>query len=142
MSKVKADDTIKVHYTGKLKDGQVFDSSLERDPLEVTLGQGTLIPGFEKGLIDMEVNESKTIVIPKEEAYGDVRKELFQKVSKSDLPEEIKPEIGMGLVGRNSDGSEQQLRIAQVEGEHIVIDANHPLAGHDLTFDLTLVEIK
>jgi FKBP-type peptidyl-prolyl cis-trans isomerase 2 len=68
--------------------------------------------------------------------------ELFQKVPKSHLPEEIKPEVGMGLVGRNQDGSEQQLRITEVQDEHIVIDANHPLAGHDLTFDLTLVEIK
>ncbi|NNK12484.1 MAG: peptidylprolyl isomerase, partial [Flavobacteriaceae bacterium] len=129
MGKVKDNDTIKVHYTGKLNDGQVFDSSLERDPLEVTLGQGALIPGFEKGLIDMEVDENKTITIPKEEAYGEVRKELFQKVNKSDLPEEIKPEIGMGLVATNPDGSEQQLRIVEVEEEHIVIDANHPLAG-------------
>ncbi|QBA64025.1 FKBP-type peptidyl-prolyl cis-trans isomerase [Muriicola soli] len=142
MGKVKDNDTIRVHYTGKLNDGQVFDSSLERDPLEVTLGQGALIPGFEKGLIDMEVDENKTITIPKEEAYGEVRKELFQKVNKSDLPEEIKPEIGMGLVATNPDGSEQQLRIVEVEEEHIVIDANHPLAGQDLIFDLTLVEIK
>lgn len=142
MGKVKANDTIRVHYTGKLNDGQVFDSSLERDPLEVTLGQGSLIPGFEKGLIDMEVNENKTITIPKEEAYGEVREELFQTVSKNDLPDEIKPEVGMRLVARNPDGSEQQLRIAEVQEESIVIDANHPLAGQDLTFDLTLVEIK
>lgn len=142
MGKVKANDTVRVHYTGKLIDGQVFDSSLERDPLEVTLGQGSLIPGFEKGLINMEVDENKTITIPKEEAYGEVRKELFLKVNKSDLPEEIKPEIGMGLVATNPDGSEQQLRVVEVEEEHIVIDANHPLAGHDLTFELTLVEIK
>lgn len=142
MGKVKANDTIRVHYTGKLNDGQVFDSSLERDPLEVTLGQGSLIPGFEKGLIDMEVNENKTITIPKEEAYGEVREELFQTVSKNDLPTEIKPEVGMRLVARNPDGSEQQLRVAEIQEENIVIDANHPLAGHDLTFDLTLVEIK
>ncbi|WP_188369048.1 FKBP-type peptidyl-prolyl cis-trans isomerase [Muriicola marianensis] len=142
MGKVKANDTIRVHYTGKLTDGQVFDSSLERDPLEVTLGQGALIPGFEKGLIDMQVNENKTITIPKEEAYGEVREELFQKVNKSDLPEEINPEVGMGLVATRPDGSEQQLRVVDVKEEHIVIDANHPLAGQDLIFDLTLVEIK
>ncbi|WP_372946288.1 peptidylprolyl isomerase [Muriicola sp.] len=142
MGKVKANDTIKVHYTGKLTDGQVFDSSLEREPLEVTLGQGSLIPGFEKGLIDMEVDEEKTIVIPKEEAYGEVREELFQKVSKSDLPKNINPEVGMGLMATRPDGSEQQLRVVDVQEEHIVIDANHPLAGQDLIFDLTLVEIK
>ncbi|TXC75613.1 FKBP-type peptidyl-prolyl cis-trans isomerase [Luteibaculum oceani] len=142
MSKVKANDTIKVHYTGKLNDGQVFDSSLQRDPLEVTLGQGALIPGFEKGLIDMEVNESKTITIPKEEAYGEVREELFQKVPKSNLPQDMQPEVGMGLVATTQDGGEQQLRIAEVLDNDIVVDANHPLAGQDLTFELKLVEIK
>ncbi|NER11443.1 peptidylprolyl isomerase [Muriicola jejuensis] len=142
MGKVKANDTIRVHYTGKLADGQIFDSSLEREPLEVTLGQGALIPGFEKGLIDMEVDEEKTILIPKEEAYGEVMEELFQKVSKNDLPDTITPEVGMGLVATRPDGSEQQLRVVDVQEEHIVIDANHPLAGQDLTFDLKLVEIK
>ena len=117
--------------SGKLQDGQVFDSSVDREPLEFTLGQGMLIPGFEKGIIDMKVEEKKTINIPKDEAYGDVQKELFQAVPKDQLPQEIKPEVGMGLVSKNPDGSERQLR-----------DANHPLAGKDLVFDLELVEIK
>lgn len=142
MSKVKANDTVKVHYTGKLDNGQIFDSSVDRDPLEVTLGQGALIPGFEKGLIEMEVNENKTITIPKEEAYGEVQKELFQRVRKEELPEGITPEVGMGLLAKNPDGSEQQLRVAEVNEADIVIDANHPLAGQDLTFELQLVEIK
>ncbi|MDV7138766.1 peptidylprolyl isomerase [Maribacter sp. TH_r10] len=142
MSKVKANDTVKVHYTGKLSNGQVFDSSEGRDPLEITLGQGALIPGFEKGLIDMEVNENKTINIPKEEAYGEVQEELFQRVNKEELPEGMTPEVGMGLVAKSPDGTEQQLRVAEVNEADIVIDANHPLAGHDLIFDLQLVEIK
>ncbi|HBY70457.1 MAG TPA: peptidylprolyl isomerase, partial [Flavobacteriaceae bacterium] len=133
---------VRVHYTGKLEDGQVFDSSLEREPLEITLGQGMLIPGFEKGLVDMKVNEKKTVNVPKEEAYGDVQKELFQEVSKENLPEEIKPEVGMGLMAKNPDGSERQLRVAEVKEDSIVVDANHPLAGKDLTFDLEVVEIK
>ena len=141
MSKVKANDTVKVHYTGKLDNGQIFDSSVDREPLEVTLGQGMLIPGFEKGLIDMEVNENKTITIPKEEAYGEVRQELFERIDRSELPESIKPEVGMGLVAQNPDGSERQLRVAEVTETDIVVDANHPLAGQDLTFDLQLVEI-
>lgn len=141
MSKVKENDVVKVHYTGKLNDGQVFDSSLEREPLQVELGKGQLIPGFEKGLIDMAVNEKKTIRIEKHEAYGEVNKALFHKVAKSDLPEDIKPEVGMGLVGNNADGSQQQFRIAKVEAEDIIIDANHPLAGQDLVFDLELVDI-
>ncbi|SHE30501.1 FKBP-type peptidyl-prolyl cis-trans isomerase 2 [Psychroflexus salarius] len=143
MSQVKEKDTIKVHYTGKLaSNGEVFDSSLEREPLEFTLGEGMLIPGFEKGVIDMKVNEKKTINIKKDEAYGDVREELFQKVDKAQLPKEIEPKVGMGLVSQNPDGTERQLRVAEVNDDHIVVDANHPLAGHDLTFDLELVEIK
>ena len=101
-----------------------------------------LIPGFEKGIIDMKVEEKKTINIPKDEAYGDVQKELFQAVPKDQLPQEIKPEVGMGLVSKNPDGSERQLRVAEVNDDHIVVDANHPLAGKDLVFDLELVEIK
>lgn len=143
MSQVKEKDTVKVHYTGKLaSNGQVFDSSLEREPIEFTLGEGTIIPGFETGVLNMKENEKKTIEIPKEEAYGEVRKDLFQQVGKDQLPEEIKPEVGMGLVSQNPDGSERQLRVAEVNDDHIVVDANHPLAGHDLTFDLELVEIK
>ncbi len=143
MSQVKENDTIKVHYTGKLtSNGEVFDSSLEREPLEFTLGEGMLIPGFEKGVIDMKVNEKKTINISKDDAYGDVREELFQKVEKAQLPKEIEPKVGMGLVSQNPDGTERQLRVAEVKDDHIVVDANHPLAGHDLTFDLELIEIK
>ena len=142
MSQVKDNDTVQVHYTGKLENGQVFDTSVEREPLEITLGQGALIPGFEKGLLDMKVNEKKTISIPKQEAYGEVQKELFQSVPKDNLPQEIKPEVGMGLMAKNPDGTERQLRVAEVNDDHIIVDANHPLAGHDLTFDLELVAIK
>ncbi|SDG85772.1 FKBP-type peptidyl-prolyl cis-trans isomerase [Psychroflexus sediminis] len=143
MSQVKEKDTVKVHYTGKLAStGQVFDSSLEREPIEFTLGEGTIIPGFETGVLNMKETEKKTIEIPKEEAYGEVRKDLFQEVPKDQLPEEIKPEVGMGLVSQNPDGTERQLRVAEVKDDHIVVDANHPLAGHDLTFELELVEIK
>ncbi|GGZ49948.1 MULTISPECIES: FKBP-type peptidyl-prolyl cis-trans isomerase [Mesonia] len=142
MSQVKENDTVKIHYTGKLQDGQVFDSSLERDPIEFTIGGGQIIPGLEKGLIDMKVNDKKTIEIPQAEAYGDVQKELFQEVPKEQLPQEITPEVGMGLVAKNPDGSERQLRVAEVKDDSIVIDANHPLAGKDLIFDVEVVEIK
>lgn len=142
MSQVQGNETVKLHYTGKLNDGQVFDSSIEREPLEVKLGEGRLIPGFEKGLVDMKVNDKKTITIPKEEAYGEVQKELFQKIPSENLPQEIKPEVGMGLVSKNPDGSERQLRIADVKEDFIIVDANHPLAGQDLTFELELLEIK
>ena len=142
MSQVKQNDTVKVHYTGKLADGQVFDSSLEREPIEFTMGQGQLIPGFEKGLLDLKVNEKKTINIPAEEAYGSPREELIQEVEKSRLPEEIKPEPGMGLVSKSPDGKEVNLVVKEVKEESIVVDGNHPLAGKDLIFDLEVVEIK
>ena len=141
MSQVQGNETVKLHYTGKLNDGQVFDSSIQREPLEVKLGEGRLIPGFEKGLVDMKVNEKKTITIPKEEAYGEVQKELFQKIPNENLPQEIKPEVGMGLMSQNPDGSERQLRVADVKDDFIIVDANHPLAGQDLTFELELLEI-
>jgi FKBP-type peptidyl-prolyl cis-trans isomerase 2 len=143
MSQVKANDTVKVHYTGSITaNGEIFDSSLEREPLEFTLGQGMLIPGFENGVINMKVNEKKTINIPKEEAYGVVREELFQEVSKQELPPDLEPQVGMGLVSRGPNGQEHQLRVAQVNENSIVVDANHPLAGHDLTFEIEVVEIK
>lgn len=142
MSQVKQNDTVRVHYTGKLSDGQIFDSSLEREPLEFTMGKGELIPGFEKGLLDMEVDEKKTVNIPSAEAYGAPRQELIQEVDKSQLPEEIKPEVGMGLVSKSPDGQEMNLVVAEVKDDSIVVDGNHPLAGKDLVFDLELVEIK
>lgn len=142
MSQVKENDTVKVHYTGKLKSGQVFDSSVDREPLEFTLGQGMLIPGFEKAVIDMKVSDKKTVDVPMDEAYGDIVKELFHKVEKAQLPEEIKPEVGLGLASRDAQGNEHQFRIVEVNEDHVIVDGNHPLAGQELVFDLELVEIK
>ncbi|WP_179352734.1 FKBP-type peptidyl-prolyl cis-trans isomerase [Winogradskyella vidalii] len=142
MSQVKENDTVKVHYTGKLKSGQVFDSSVDREPLEFTLGQGMLIPGFEKAVIDMKVNDKKTVDIPMEEAYGDINKELFHKVEKAQLPAEITPEVGLGLASRDAQGNEHQFRIVEVNDDNVIVDGNHPLAGQELVFDLELVEIK
>lgn len=142
MSQVKKDDTVKVHYTGKLNDGQVFDSSLEREPIEFKVGEGKMIPGFEKGVLDMELNEKKNIEVSSSEAYGEAQDDLFQEVPNDQLPEEIKPEVGMGLAAKMPDGSERQLRVAEVKEDAIVVDANHPLAGKDLKFEIEVVEIK
>lgn len=142
MSQVKNNDTVKVHYTGKFEDGQVFDSSVERgEPLEFTLGKGQLIPGFEKGLIDMKVNEKKTVNVPKEEAYGETNEQLIQEVPKSNLPDDIEPQVGMGLVSENQNGQKINLLVTDVKESTIVVDGNHPLAGKDLVFDLEVVEI-
>lgn len=142
MSQVKENNTVKVNYTGKLADGQVFDSSEGKEPLEITLGQGQLISGFEKGLIDMKLNEKKTITIVKDEAYGDVNDALIQEVNKAQLPQDMTPEVGMGLVSKTPDGQEMNLLVVEVKEESIVVDGNHPLAGKDLVFDLEVLEIK
>ncbi len=142
MSQVKQNDKVKVHYTGKLANGEVFDSSLERDPMEFEVGKGQLIPGFENGVIDMKVNEKKTIEVPSDEAYGEPRKELVQEVPKDRLPEDIKPEVGMGLVSTTPQGQEIQLVVKEVKDEAIVVDGNHPLAGQDLTFEVEVIDIN
>ncbi|WP_339920186.1 peptidylprolyl isomerase [uncultured Flavobacterium sp.] len=142
MIQVRENNTVKVHYVGKLSDGQVFDTSEGKEPLEFTLGQGKLIPGFEKGLIDMKLNEKKTITISQEDAYGEARQDLIQEVDKSQLPEDITPEVGMGLVSKSSDGNEMNLLIVEVKEATIVIDGNHPLAGKELIFDLEVVDIQ
>ena len=141
MTQVKENNTVKVHYTGKLADGQVFDTSEGKEPLAFTLGEGRLIPGFEKGLIDMKLNEKKTINLTKDEAYGDPREDLIIEVPKSELPQEMTPEVGMGLVSRTPEGQEMNLLVVEVREETVVLDGNHPLAGKDLIFDLEVVEI-
>lgn len=139
---VKANDKVKVHYKGTLSDGQVFDSSEGRDPLEFTVGAGQVIPGFENGILGMEIDESKTIEIPSAEAYGEPKAEMIQEVPMSQLPEEIKPEVGMQLMTQTPDGQQIPLVVTEVKEDTITVDANHPLAGKDLTFELTLVGIE
>lgn len=143
MSKVKDGDTVKVHYTGTLtEDGTVFDSSREREPLEFELGEGKLIPGFEEAVIGMEVGEDTTVEIDSEDAYGQRREDLELEVSKSDLPDNIEPEVGMQLqMQQQENGQAIPVQITDVEDDIVKLDANHPLAGKDLTFDIELVDI-
>lgn len=137
----KTNDKVKVHYKGTLSNGEIFDSSEGREPLEFTLGGGQVIPGFDNGVMGMKIDESKTINIPAAEAYGEARAELIQDVPKEHLPAEIQPEVGMQLMSQSPDGQQIPLVITEVKDETITVDANHPLAGKDLTFELTLVEI-
>ncbi len=141
MSTVKANDKVRVHYTGKLNDGQIFDSSVDREPLEFTVGAGQMIPGFDTAVEGMELNEKKTFTLKPEEAYGPVNKDLYHKVERTQLPEDLKPEVGQVLVAGSPDGREMQVTVQEVHDDAIVIDANHPLAGKDLTFDVQIVEI-
>ncbi len=140
--KVAEKNNISVHYTGKLKDGEVFDSSEGREPLTFVVGDGNMIPGFENGVLGMELNEKKTIEIPFDQAYGDIRKDLFHEVSNDNLPQDLKPEIGMQLQSKSQDGSVLNVTIIKVNENSVTIDANHPLAGKDLYFDIEVVEIN
>jgi FKBP-type peptidyl-prolyl cis-trans isomerase 2 len=142
MTKIKNGDSVKVHYTGKLNDGTVFDSSEGRDPLAFTVGKGMMIPGFEKGVMGMALDEEKTITIPPSEAYGDVREEMIAEVPNTQLPEGLKPELGMELMSQTPDGQQLVVRVKEVKDDSIVIDANHQLAGKELTFDIKVVEIS
>ena len=141
MSKVSPGDTVKVHYTGKLKDDTVFDSSVDREPIEFTLGQRQLIPGFEKAVIGMEPGETKSVNIPMDEAYGPHRDDMLIEVKKDEFPEHITPEVGLQLQLSQPDGKSLDVIITDMENESVTLDANHPLAGKDLVFDIELVEI-
>jgi peptidylprolyl isomerase len=141
LSKVKDGDTVKVHYTGTLKDGKVFDSSEGREPLEFTLGQGQLIPGFEKAVTGLGKGESTTVDIPSNEAYGESREDLVISVPKDQLPDDVEPQVGMQLQVNQPDGQPIPVRITEVGEENLTLDANHPLAGKDLTFKIELVEV-
>lgn len=141
MSKVTESNTVKVHYTGTLEDGTIFDSSKEREPLQFTMGQGQLIPGFEKAVLGMAVNESKTFTIPSDEAYGAKREELIQDIDKGVLPPDMEPAVGQQLVSTQPDGRELMVTVVGVSDDKVTIDANHPLAGKDLTFEIEVMEI-
>ena len=141
MARAKYGDTVKVHYTGRLDDGTVFDASINGDPLQFTIGSGQIIPGFEQAVVGMNPGESKTVKIPAEDAYGQRREDLIIEVEKSQLPEGLKPEVGLQLQSRQPDGRIVVLTIADITESHVTLDANHPLAGKDLTFEIQLVEI-
>lgn len=141
MSKVKDGDTVKVHYTGKLENGDVFDSSREQEPFEFTVGNKAVIPGFEKGVLGMEVGDTKTIEIPPEEAYGEKQDELVVEVKKSEFPEDITPTVGQRLQIKQGDGNPIVVTITDLTEESITLDANHPLAGYTLFFDVEVVDI-
>ncbi|NBC04236.1 MAG: peptidylprolyl isomerase [Bacteroidetes bacterium] len=141
MSKAKDGDTVKVHYTGTLENGEVFDTSQEREPLEFQLGQGQLIPGFENAVIGMSEGDSTKVDIPSDEAYGEVRDDLVINVPKDQLPEDVEPKVGMQLQVNQQNGEPIPVRITEIKDEELILDANHPLAGKNLTFEIELLEV-
>lgn len=142
MQQVKKGDTVKVHYHGKLNDGTTFDSSQGREPLEFEVGGGMVIPGFDKGVTGMSVGEKRTITIPADEAYGDKHEEMIMEFPKDRFPGDMVPEPGMQLNMSNGTGQNFPVVIVEVKEDVVILDANHPLAGEELIFDLELVEIK
>ena len=141
MSTAKQGDTVQIHYTGTLDDGTVFDSSEGRDPLSFTLGEGQVIAGFEQATLGMEVGETKTTRIESEQAYGERNDELVLEVPREQLPDELEVEVGTPLQLQQPDGNAVPVTVASLDQQSVTLDANHPLAGQPLTFELTLVGI-
>lgn len=141
MSTAKQGDTVQVHYTGKLDDGTVFDSSEGREPLSFTLGEGQVIPGFETAALGMEVGETKEARVEVDEAYGERRDDLLLEVPREQLPDGLEVDVGTPLQLQQPDGRAVPVTVSALDDEQVTLDANHPLAGQPLTFELTLVDI-
>jgi len=141
MAQAKKGDKVKVHYTGKLEDGSVFDSSGGESPLEFTLGQGQVIPGFDQGVLGMEPGESKVLNIPVDRAYGPYNPDGVFEIERSELPPDIPLEVGMRLQGNQPGGRVAEITVVEFDDSKVKMDGNHPLAGKALTFEIQLVEI-
>ncbi|ANE50112.1 FKBP-type peptidyl-prolyl cis-trans isomerase [Flavisolibacter tropicus] len=138
---VKEGDKVKVHYHGKLRSGETFDSSQGRDPLEFTVGGGQVIKGFDEGVKGMQVGDKRTVEIAVDDAYGQKSQEMIIEFPKDQFPPDMNPEVGMQLMMNNGSGQQFPVTIVEVKDQSVILDANHPLAGQDLIFDIELVEI-
>ncbi|TPW32886.1 FKBP-type peptidyl-prolyl cis-trans isomerase [Pararhizobium mangrovi] len=141
MTKPEKGDTVRVHYTGRLSDGTEFDSSAGRDPLQFELGAGQIIDGLDREIAGMDEGAKQTVTVPAAEAYGDRRPEQVQELPRSAIPEEINPEPGMQLQATTQAGQPVPIVVTDVSEDTVTVDANHPLAGRDLVFDVELVEV-
>ncbi|MEC3861408.1 peptidylprolyl isomerase [Mesobacterium sp. TK19101] len=141
MTQVKSGDTVKIHYTGTLADGSTFDSSAGRDPLEFTVGSGQIIPGLDKAIPGMTVGDKKVVEVPCAEAYGESNPEACQPVPRSNIPDDIPLDLGMQLQMQTPSGQVVPVTVVEVTETEVTLDANHPLAGKDLTFAIELVAI-
>jgi len=141
MQQVKSGDKIKVHYHGRLTSGETFDKSEGREPLEFEVGSGMVIKGFDEGVTGMAVGDKKTINIPAEEAYGSKNPDMIIDMPKDRFPKDMEIEVGMPLAMSDGQGNQHQVVVTEIKDDVVILDANHPLAGQDLIFDLELVEI-
>jgi len=141
MTQAKEGDVVKVHYTGKLDNGEVFDTSDNREPLSFTIGKNEVIPGFEDGVKGLKVGQSKTVKIESDQAYGPRREEMLYKVDKDKFPPDVELKIGDSFKIGQEQGNPTIVSITEISENEVILDANHPLAGKDLTFDIQLIEI-
>ena len=141
MAKANNGDIVKVHYTAKLEDGNVFSSSGNRDPLQFTIGDRNTIPGFEEAVVGMSPGESKTEKVPADQAFGPYREELVVEIDRGRIPEGVDPKVGKRLQVEKTDGDITEVLVTGVTESKITLDANHPLARNDLVFDIHLLEI-
>ena len=141
MGNAKQGDTVKVHYTGKLENGTVFDTSRSRRPLQFTLGNGQVIAGFEQAVVGMNTGESKTTTVPVDQAYGPRRQDMIITMERSQLPTDLNPNVGQRLELTQMDNRSVLVTVTGISDTTLTLDANHPLAGKKLIFDIELVEI-
>lgn len=141
MKTAEKGDTVRVHYTGRLDSGEQFDSSEGREPLQFTIGDNQVIEGFETAVLGMDTGQTRTVTIVAEAAYGEKREELIAEVERTRFPDDVELEIGQQFKVGHTDGEEMVVTVTEVTETHVRIDANHPLAGEELTFDITLAEI-
>ena len=142
MQEAQVGDLVSVHYTGKLTNGEVFDSSRDRDPLKFTLGNKELLGGFEDGVVGMKPGETKSLTLNPEQAFGDRREDLVLKLPKTDFPQHITPSVGLQLKMGNANGANLTVVITEVGEDSVTLDGNHPLAGQTIVFDIELIEIE
>lgn len=142
MASAQKGDKVQVHYVGKLDDGGVFDSSINSNPLEFTIGDGSIIPGFEEAVIGLQEGDKKTFVVKSEDAYGPYYNERVIVINKSQLPPDLDPQTGDRLQGQQPDGSVVLFSVIDKNGDEITLDGNHPLAGKNLNFEIELIKIQ
>ncbi len=142
MAQAKTGDTVKVDFTGKLEDGQVFGSTEGKDPLEFKIGEGKIIPGIENEIQGMNEGDKKTVNVSPDKAYGPYRDELIEEVEKEKFPTDVDPEVGQAFEIPQPQGQPMIVRVTDIKDDKITLDGNHPLAGKDLVFELELLEIE
>ena len=142
MTQASVGNKVQVHYTGRLLDGRQFDSSEERDPLEFEIGKQQVIPGFENAVVGMEPGDNKTVTIDAEEAYGPRQDALVMNIGQEQIPDELELEVGQQLKIRTEDNQVMNVVVADISDDSVILDGNHPLAGHTLEFDIELVAVE